>query len=86
MVAFAARVGRNAEGYRVGESHHRAKLSNATVQRVHELHEQQGLGWRRISRLLKLNAHTVRDILRFHCRGQVAVQWDPIEGEGRRWR
>ncbi len=58
---------RNHRGYRVGEGHQRAKLSDAQVRAMRKLHEQ-GLGYRKLSREFGCGESTARDICTFRTR------------------
>ena len=66
-------VQRNAGGWRIGESHHRAKHSDDTVLRILELHEDIGMSCRRISDLLDISWHTVREICSYRTRTQAVA-------------
>jgi hypothetical protein len=59
-------------GVRVGETHHRAKLSNADLDQIFALHEA-GLGYRRIAQKFDdlqggISRYTIRDVLTFRRR------------------
>ena len=73
-------VGVNENGYRVGESHPRAKVSDHDVKLMVQLHEKYKLGYRAIARKLelytasgKLNWGYVRDVVSRGRRNQVAA-------------
>lgn len=53
------RVTRNAEGHRIGECHHRARYSDTLVEELRQLHERQGLGYRRLARRYGISRSTV---------------------------
>ena len=64
-------------GCRVGETHHRAKLTNADIELIWALHEL-GLGYRRIAAKLDdipggISRGTVRDILTHRRRNVLAA-------------
>lgn len=67
-------VGVNDNGMRVGETHHRAKLTDKDVDQIHALHEM-GLGYRTIAAKFDdipggISWLTVRDIIKFRIRAQ----------------
>ena len=60
---------RNDKGYRVGECHHRSKLTNQQVQEIRDLYAEwksQGLraGYDRLAYLYGCSMSTVRDIIK----------------------
>lgn len=69
-------VGRNERGYRVGESHHRSKIPDATVTLMRDLHELQGLTFRDIAERLRLPFRTVQKICCYERRAQIPREWD----------
>lgn len=79
----------NAKGNRVGETHHRAKLTDKDVAMIVELHES-GLGYRRIAQkfdeMIELpdgtevagyrpGWTTIRDVVKGNTRGQPIAKW-----------
>lgn len=67
-------IGVNENGLRVGETHHRAKLSDHDIDLIRELHEE-GLGYRRIAEKFEVSWLTVRDIVKCRRRGQTVSRW-----------
>ena len=75
-------VGVSEKGARVGETHPRAKLSDADVDLIRELHEA-GLSYRQIvlkfdEDHLKVSKSTVRDIVECSRGCGVAVAWKRV--------
>jgi DNA invertase Pin-like site-specific DNA recombinase len=68
----------NEYGRRIGEAHHKARLSDATVDLLREMHEDQGLGYRRIAKAMQLSVGTVRKICGYQRRAQTPVRWKRI--------
>lgn len=70
------RVGVNERGYRVGESHHRSRLSDADVELIFYLRDA-GLSFAKIARKfddgLRISESTVRDVCSGRIRGQAPV-------------
>lgn len=72
-------VGLSDDGRRVGETHHRAKLTDADVEQIVALHEL-GLGYRRIAAKLDdivggISRSTVRDVIKLRRRCSAAVKF-----------
>lgn len=63
----------NFRGYRIGESHPNAKLSDAEVARIRALHETRNFGYLKIARLLKIPLGSVKAICRYESRGTQAT-------------
>lgn len=73
-------LGLNEQSYRVGETHHRAKLTDKEVDKIRDLHEDDGLGYRTLARMFSVSKSTIRDICRYDTRAQTAVTWRVIKG------
>lgn len=58
---------RNHTGHRVGECHQRAKAPDAVVRRTRELNSQ-GLGYKRIGKIVGAPSRTVADWCRYETR------------------
>ena len=67
-------IGVNERGRRVGDSHHNARLTDGDVELLRELHEQ-GWGYRKLAAKFEVSKSQVRNIVKGHCRGQVATAW-----------
>lgn len=61
-------IRRNHLGYRVGEGHHRAKLTDKQVARMRWWHEQRGIGYRRLAQMFGCGQSTARDICTYRTR------------------
>ena len=68
----------NQEGRICGQHHHRAKLSDSLVQKLRDLHEKYGLGWRRLSAQFELTPITVKKILAYERRNCTVVAYKQI--------
>lgn len=68
----------NEYGRRIGEKHHNARISDATVDLIRELHEDQGQSYRLISETLQIAFTTVRKICAYQRRAQTPVRWKRI--------
>lgn len=67
----------NERGNRMGETHHRAKLTDEQVETMRELH-QQGWGFKRLARAFNVSRETARDIVLYRRRAQLAVGWKVV--------
>lgn len=65
----------NELGIRVGEDHQRAKLTNAEVDRILWLHEEEEWGYRRLAATFNVSKRTIRDICSYRRRLQHAVDF-----------
>ena len=70
-----SKIAVNDEGRRIGEGHPRATISDADVKRMRDMHEFDGVGVRRIARLMGLRHTTVARILAYSRRNQVPHEW-----------
>ncbi len=55
-------------GRRIGDSHHRARLSDGDVDLMRDLHEDHGIGYDRLSKRFGVSRRTVRDIVNYQHR------------------
>ncbi len=72
------RIGLNERGQRLGQYHCRARISDEAVEQMRSLHDE-GLGYRRIARMLGLRVYTVRDIVSFRRRNVLPTTWVEVE-------
>lgn len=72
------KVGTNDRGYRVGESHHRAKLTDADIETILYLRDA-GLSYRQIADKWDdgetISPSTVRDVCSGRIRAQAPTRW-----------
>lgn len=61
------KIRRNPKGYRIGESHHRAKLSDDDVRLIREL-DREGLSYAEIAEKFEASQWTIRDIATYRTR------------------
>ena len=59
------RVSRLPGDRRVGERHHRARLTDHDVELVRTLHEEHGLGYKSLARKFDAPVSTVRDVCKY---------------------
>lgn len=63
------------KGKRIGESHHRSRLTDAQVDEIRELREEEGMSYGRLAERFGSKKSTIRDICKYLTRVQVAVRW-----------
>lgn len=67
-------IGLSESGTRVGETHHRAKLTDHDIDLIRELHEE-GLSYKVIAEKFDIGKSTVADIVKCRRRWQLPVKW-----------
>lgn len=70
----------NEKGYRIGEAHPKAKLSDEDVDRIREYREDSGKSYGFIAMKFHISRFTVRDICTYRRRAQTPFRWVRIEG------
>ena len=83
MVPIPASRGRiyvaiNEDGRRIGETHHNAYISDELVERIRNRVEYEGATCPQLSRELSLPFGTIRKIVTYERRAQIAVRWKAI--------
>ena len=68
----------NDRGLRIGETHPRSTISDATVDLIREYHEDKGRSYGWIAMRLKIPARTVGKICRYEIRAQWPDRWKPV--------
>lgn len=68
----------NDGGMRIGEYHQRAKYPDTLVDRARELHEDEGMGYGRIARLLEVSKSVIREWCRYNQRAQTYENWKRV--------
>jgi DNA invertase Pin-like site-specific DNA recombinase len=69
----------NENGRRIGEGHHNATITDETVNAIRELHEDHGIGYRRLARQFGLHVETVKKICRYQRRAATPKAWKRVE-------
>ena len=69
------KVAVNERGNRIGFSHHNARIPDEVVNRIRDLHERDGIGYRRLAAMFRLNLSTVKKLARYERRGQIPARW-----------
>lgn len=68
----------NDRGLRIGESHHKAKLTNKEVDEVRDLHEILGWGYRKIAREYGVSKSCIAEICRYEKRADTPFDWKKV--------
>jgi hypothetical protein len=67
------------KGYRIGENHPMAKLSDKTIDAIRDAHENLGIGYRRLAVFFGLPRSTVRNICLYRRRASTIAGWKDVE-------
>lgn len=71
-------VGVNEKGARVGEDHPRATLTDHDVELMRQMHEQEGIGYKRLAKMFDTSVAQARNICLYRQRAQTASSWRTI--------
>jgi hypothetical protein len=70
----------NERGWPIGETHWNAHISNAQVDRIRELHEDERVTPGQIAIRLNISVNTIRKICRYERRAQTPERWKTVRG------
>ena len=68
-------IGLNESGCVVGESHHKARLTQNDVDNIRELREEYGLEYKQIAEKFEVGTTTIFDICAYKTWVDVPVRW-----------
>ena len=68
----------NEAGLRIGEDHPNAKLTNADVERIRDLHENDGMTYKALAEKFEVSWHCIGRICRYERRAQTLANWKAI--------
>lgn len=71
-------VATNDRGYRIGQDHQGAKLTDAEIEQIRDLHEIAGWGYRAIARAYGVHKDVVGKICRYERRAQTVFDWKKV--------
>jgi DNA invertase Pin-like site-specific DNA recombinase len=71
----------NEQGYRIGASHHNARLPDEMIDRIRDMHEDQAIGYRRLAKIFNLSRSTIQKICTYSRRAQTPERWKKIVDE-----
>lgn len=68
-----------ASGYRIGEDHHNAKITDSEVEMIRQMHESGEFGYKKLARMFDMPISTIRDIVTYRRRGVTPEKWKTVE-------
>jgi DNA invertase Pin-like site-specific DNA recombinase len=71
----------NEQGYRIGQSHHNARLPDEMIDRIRDMHEDQAIGYRKLAKIFNLSRSTIQKICTYSRRAQTPERWKKIVDE-----
>lgn len=71
----------NDRGLRIGECHQNAKYPDSVIDRIREMHEDEGVPAIDVSRIMAIPYRTVRSILDYERRAQTVSGWKKVSVE-----
>lgn len=71
-------VALNECGKRIGETHQNAKLTDAMVESIRDLHEYENQGYTQIARSLGMSYNTIKKICTYERRAQRPERWKRV--------
>lgn len=66
-------------GLRIGEEHPRAKLTDAEVERIRSLHEDEEMTYKALAEKFEVSWHCIGRICRYERRAQTPAEWKTIK-------
>jgi ribosome-binding protein aMBF1 (putative translation factor) len=72
-------VAYNEQGWRIGETHHRARISDETVEKIRDLREYRFWTYKEIASHFELSVNTIKKICSYTYRTQRASTWKRVE-------
>ena len=61
----------NEDGYRIGQSHHNARISDYAVQCIRDAREERGLSYGKLASMFKLSKSTIQKLCNYERRAQI---------------
>lgn len=71
----------NEQGYRIGSSHHNARLSDEVIDKIRDMHEDQEIGYRKLAKIFDIPLSTIKKICKYERRAQTPDRWKKIIDE-----
>jgi DNA invertase Pin-like site-specific DNA recombinase len=71
----------NEQGYRIGSSHHNARLSDEVIDKIRDMHEDQEIGYRKLAKIFDIPLSTIKKICKYERRAQTPDRWKKIVNE-----
>lgn len=71
----------NDKGYRIGQDHQNAGLSDEQVDRIRDLHEDHGLKYSQLAEMFQVSKSTIAGICQYRRRAQTPFGWKTLNTE-----
>lgn len=68
----------NAQGYRIGSSHHNAKIPDEIIDQIRDLHEEGKLSYGKLAVLFNIHKSVIAKICTYERRAQTPDRWKTI--------
>jgi transposase len=69
----------NEFGYRIGSPHHNCTVSDEVIDKIRDLHEDDGMSYGKIAKLLDLSKNFVAKVCRYERRAQTPDRWKRVK-------
>lgn len=69
----------NENGRRIGITHPRATIPEEVINEIRELHENEKIGYRRLSTIFKIRRSTIQKICKYYIRAQSTAFWKRVK-------
>ena len=69
----------NESGFRIGQDHPNAKLSNDEIDKIRDMREEEGMRYTDIAKIVGLSKGAVAKICRYERRAQTIERWKKVE-------
>jgi DNA invertase Pin-like site-specific DNA recombinase len=71
----------NEQGYRIGASHHNARLPDEVIDKIRDMHEDKEVGYRKLAKIFDIPLSTIKKICKYERRAQTPDRWKKIIDE-----
>lgn len=69
----------NERGYRIGISHHNATVPDQVVDKIRDMHEDELIGYRKLSKIFNLSRSYIQKICNYERRAQTTYSWKTVK-------
>ena len=69
----------NELGYRIGASHHNARIPDETIDQIRDMHEGQGISYDRLAVIFQLQKSCIQKICKYERRAQTPQRWKTVK-------
>ena len=71
----------NELGYRIGMSHHNARIPDETIDKIRDLHEEEGVSYGKLAIMFNLHKSVIQKICNYERRAQTPDRYKTIRSE-----